>query len=99
MTQPFTEEDGKLFVNGEEATWDSSSNHWILSVSSDEPAKISYSVTGITDSQYGLTVYQSETDEVEVEWKITGIPGFSFYAIMLGFLLVSYTRLLRQKQV
>jgi len=98
-SEPFTEEDGKLFINGEEATWDSSSNHWILSVSSDEPAKISYSVTGITDSQYGLTVYQSETDEVEVEWKITGIPGFSFYAIMLGFLLVSYTRLLRQKQV
>jgi len=90
-SESFTGEDGKLFINGEEATWDSSSNHWMLSVSSNDPITLSYSVTGITDDQYGLSSYQSDVADVEVEWKNAGIPGYPPYSILFAIIIFMFS--------
>lgn len=81
-SDPFTGDDGKLFINGEEATW--SDNKWLITVSSDTPEKVSYRVSSITDDQYGLSSFSQNVSDVEVEWKNAGIPGFPVEAILVS---------------
>ena len=78
-----------MFINGEDATW-SEDNRWMLIVSSEAPAKISYSVTGITDDQYGLSSYQSDVADLEVDWKNAGIPGYPLISILTALVLFMF---------
>jgi len=60
---------------------------WILSVFSDDPITVSYGVTGIIDDQYGLSSYQSDIANIEVEWKNAGIPGYPLISILTALVL------------
>jgi hypothetical protein len=85
-SEPFSGDDGSLFINGEEASW-SEGKRWMIKVSSDSPTKLSYSVTSIVDDQYDLSGYSSEVEDIEVEWKRAGIPGFQLPIVLLALFL------------
>lgn len=83
--KPFTGDDGKLYVNGEEAFW--KNGRWVASFSSDSPVKESYRVTSVVDDRYGLSSFSTTVDDVEVEWKKpAGVPGFQFNYILFSLL-------------
>lgn len=85
-SRSFTGDDGKLYVNGEEATW--KSGRWVASFSSDSPVKEFYSVTSVLDDKYGLSDFSTRVNDVEVEWKKpAGMPGFQLNYVLFALLV------------
>jgi len=64
----FTSSDGKVYINGIEATWNGTENRWELSVSSSEVCAQNYQVTGVEDERYGITIVVDEVGAQEVIW-------------------------------
>jgi hypothetical protein len=52
---PFTGDDGIIFINGFPAMWSEEDGRWMFGVSSSIPANILYKVTEVLDNRYGLT--------------------------------------------
>lgn len=86
--EPFDSEKGRVYINGEEATWSSSNNRWELECVSDEADIIIYKVTEIIDRTYDLTTIDDKSDNVIIEWKKAGIPGYPFLSLFVGIGLI-----------
>jgi hypothetical protein len=78
---------GSLSVNGEPLTWSSANQRWEKVFTVSEARKQTYTLTGMTDTKYGLTVMNDVTKPTSVEWTPSGIPGYSIETILLGILI------------
>jgi len=83
-SKPFTSDDGELYINDNSATWSQSNNRWELVVTSSSPTIQQYRVTSIVDEKYGITAITSNITDLEIEWKVPGIPGYDILSIFLG---------------
>lgn len=67
--EPFDDTKGTLYVNGTAMHWSSETNQWEYQYSLDETGSRTFTVTGISDEQYGLTAVTDDVGAVFVEWN------------------------------
>lgn len=66
--EPFNNTCGTLSFNGTAATYDIAEGYWKLTVSQAVVGSYLYNVSGVTDSNFGLTVVYSSTGNVSIIW-------------------------------
>jgi hypothetical protein len=64
---PFNQTSGTLYVNGTKAVWNSTSHRWEISFASDTPRILTFSVSSVNDTIYGLTAFTSEV-KPKIAW-------------------------------
>jgi len=64
----FNSSDGRVYINGVEATWNGAENRWELSDSHNNVCAQNYRVTDVEDVVYGITTVVDEVGAQEVIW-------------------------------
>lgn len=67
--EPFTGEDGVLYLNGEPMTWSPDEGIWKYTVVREKPGSITFKITGVDDQKYGLTVFKDLVGPLTIEWQ------------------------------
>ena len=67
--EPFTGEDGVLYVNGEPMIWSSHDEIWKYTAVREEPGSIIFEITGVDDRKHGLTTIEDLVGGLTIEWQ------------------------------
>jgi hypothetical protein len=92
----FSDENGILWINDEEATWNNEDERWEISQTQEQDATIEYEVTGVEDEQYGLTRINHAASFQSITWETPepepsgGIPGFPLFSIVLASVIFMF---------
>jgi hypothetical protein len=88
----FDESKGTVYINNEEAIWNSLKSRWEIELTSNSPDIVAYSVSSIDDAWLGVTEITQEMDDVTIEWNKTGIPSYPLVSILVGVGVFLYQR-------
>jgi hypothetical protein len=78
---------GTLRVNDALMSWSSSNQRWEKEVTSSDSKTVTFKVSEIKDTKYGLTKFLDASKAITVEWKQAGIPSYPVESIVFGFVL------------
>ena len=67
--EPFTGEDGDLYVNGEPMLWSSHDEIWKYTAVREKPGSIIFEITGVDDRKHGLTTIEDLVGPLTIEWQ------------------------------
>jgi hypothetical protein len=91
--EQFDDSKGTLKVNDSPMSWSSSDQRWEKEFISSVPKTVTFKVTKLKDTKYGLTTVIDSSKTITVDWKQSGIPGFPFeslvYGVLLGLVILS----------
>ena len=79
---------GTLKVNDALLTWSSPNQRWEKELTSSDPKTVTFKVSELKETRYGLTSFFDSSKALTVEWKQSGIPSYPIESLVYGVLLV-----------
>jgi len=60
---------GCVYVNGEPMSWSEEIEGWVAEWRSDDPGTVSFDITGMSDTQYGLEAFSDTVSPLHATWR------------------------------
>ena len=97
----FSDDYGKLWINGDQASWNNEDERWEITIVQDQDTSIDFEVTKIEENRFDLSNINRNAPIQTIEWqspepepepkeepeKPGGIPGFKFESIFIGVVI------------
>ena len=78
---------GTLYADGEPMKYSKTKQRWEKEYTREAETTLHPKITDILDNQYQLTQLQDNTTPVELQYKKTGIPGFTIPQIIISLII------------